>query len=204
MAASSAALAGTAMADEAAAGTVVGTAAVNFTQEADILIISTGIGGLAAGMEPALAGKKIIFCEKKGSFGGDSASSCWFMFASGSKPQLDAGLTTTIAQAWEAVTEKQTAGFDQCDWYPEWAKSKHYANTKFVDCAIENFGCEFQQPASDEELPRLTASVILPVGASTRATPISWRPCRPSSRSWAASSSMRCAPVRSSRTKPAR
>lgn len=158
-----AAASGAALADEAApAGTVVGSDAVNFTQEADILIIGTGLGGLAAGMEPALAGKKIIFAEKKGSFGGDSASSCWFMFASGSKPQLDAGLTTTIDQAWEAVAERQTAGYDQYDWYPEWAKGKYYANTAFVDCAIENFGCEFQEPATDEELPRLAASVILP------------------------------------------
>ena len=162
--ASSAALAApvAAMADEGAAGHVVGSAEVAFSQEADILIIGTGIAGLAAGMEPALAGKKVIFAEKKGSFGGDSASSCWFMFASGSKPQLDAGLTTTIDQAWEAVAEKQTAGFDQYEWYPEWAKGKYYANTKFVDCAIENFGCQIQEPATADELPRLSASVILP------------------------------------------
>ncbi len=159
--ASSAALAAPALADDAAAH-AVGADTVNFTQETDILIVGTGLAGLAAGMEPALAGKQVTFCEKKGSFGGDSASSCWFMFANGSKPQLDAGLTTTIDQAWEAVAEKQTAGFDQYDWYPEWAKNKYYANTKFVDCAIESFGCEFQQPASDEELPRLAASVILP------------------------------------------
>ena len=160
--ASSAALAAPALADDAAAAQVVGTAAVNFTQEADVLIVGTGLSGLAAGMEPALAGKKVVFCEKKGSFGGDSASSCWFMFATGSKPQLDAGLATTIDQAWEAVAEKQTSGFDQYDWYPEWAKGKYYANVEFVDCAIENFGCSFQEPASDEELPRLAASVILP------------------------------------------
>jgi succinate dehydrogenase/fumarate reductase flavoprotein subunit len=160
--ASSAAIAAPALADEAGAGHVVGTADVNFTQEADILIVGTGLAGLAAGMEPALAGKKIIFAEKKGSFGGDSASSCWFMFASGSKPQLDAGLETTIDQAWESVAETQTAGWDQYEWFADWAKGKYYANTKFVDCGIENFGCSFQEPASAEELPRLSASVILP------------------------------------------
>ncbi len=155
--------AGTAMADEAAsAGFVVGTADINFTQEADILIIGTGLSGLAAGMEPALAGKKIIFAEKKGSFGGDSATSCFFMFASGTKPQLDAGYATTIDQAWEGVAESQTAGWEQYEWFPEWAKGKYYANTKFIDTAISDFGVTIQEPSTEEELPRLNASVILP------------------------------------------
>ena len=44
--------AGAALADEASAGGyVVGSGDVNFTQEADILIIGTGIAGLAAGMD---------------------------------------------------------------------------------------------------------------------------------------------------------
>ena len=154
--------AGTAMADEAAStGFVVGTADINFTQEADILIIGTGIAGLAAGMEPALAGKKIIFAEKKGSFGGDSNASCWFMFANGTKLQLDAGVPTTIDQAWEGAAEKQEALYDY-EWWPEWAKGKYYANTKFFDCAMENFGCSFLDPCTEEELPRLGASVVLP------------------------------------------
>lgn len=155
--------AGTAVADEAAsAGFVVGSGDVNFTKEADILIIGTGISGLAAGMQPALAGKKIIFADKKGTFGGDSAASCWFMFANGTQLQMDAGYATTIDEAWEANAESQTAGFDQYDWFPEWAKGKYYANTSFVDCAINDFGCSFQEPATEEELPRLGASVILP------------------------------------------
>jgi NADPH-dependent 2,4-dienoyl-CoA reductase/sulfur reductase-like enzyme len=152
--AGSSALAGTALADETA-GYLVGASDINFTQEADILIVGTGLSGLAAGMAPALAGKKIIYAEKKGSFGGDSALSCWFMFANGSQPQIEAGYTTTIDEAWEAAAESQTAGFDQYDWYPEWAKGKYYANTAFVDSAINDFGCSIQEPATDEELPRL-------------------------------------------------
>ena len=110
--------AGAAMADEA--GYLVGSSDIAFSEETDILIIGTGVAGLAAGMEPALAGKKIIFAEKKGSFGGDSAMSCWFMFATGTKNQLEHGAQTTIEQAWEKAKEKQTATFD-FDWWPQYA-----------------------------------------------------------------------------------
>ena len=114
--------AGAAMADEA--GYLVGSSDIAFSEETDILIIGTGVAGLAAGMEPALAGKKIIFAEKKGSFGGDSAMSCWFMFATGTKNQLEHGAQTTIEQAWEKAKEKQTATFD-FDWWPQYAEGKY-------------------------------------------------------------------------------
>lgn len=151
--------AGTAMADEGAY--LVGSGDINFAYETDILIIGTGIAGLAAGMEPALAGKKIIYAEKKGAWGGDSNSSCWFMFGTGTKNQLNAGIETTIDQAWEAAAEKQSALYEYA-WWPEWAKGKYYANTKFFDCAMEHFDCAFQAPCTMEELPRLGSGVILP------------------------------------------
>ena len=99
--------AGAAMADEA--GYLVGSSDIAFSEETDILIIGTGIAGLAAGMEPALAGKKIIFAEKKGSFGGDSATSCWFMFATGienSAPTVAGG--------------RRRDQLDECGFYRRW------------------------------------------------------------------------------------
>ena len=149
-------------AEGGADASVVGYEPVSFDQETDILIIGTGYAGLAAAMAPALAGKKIVLAEKQQMMGGDSAGSCCFMFANGTQLQLDAGIPTTIDEYWEGAKEKQTAGFDQYDWYPEWVKGKTYANTKFVDSAINDFGAKFQKPASDEELPHLAASVILP------------------------------------------
>ena len=151
--------AGAAMADEA--GYLVGSSDIAFSEETDILIIGTGVAGLAAGMEPALAGKKIIFAEKKGSFGGDSAMSCWFMFATGTKNQLEHGAQTTIEQAWEKAKEKQTATFD-FDWWPQYAEGKYFATTKFFDCAAENFGCDFLEPCTMEELPKFGPAVVLP------------------------------------------
>ncbi|WP_304427406.1 FAD-binding protein, partial [uncultured Adlercreutzia sp.] len=142
--------------------TLVGYQPVNFTEETDILIIGSGYAGLAAAMAPALAGKKIKIVEKQDQTGGDSATSCCFMFAAGTELQQAAGNPMTVDEYWEAVKEKQTAGYDQYDWYPEWVKGKTYANTKFVDSAINDFGAKFQEPCTESELPRLFGSVILP------------------------------------------
>ena len=133
---------------------VVGYEPVSFDQETDILIIGTGYAGLAAAMAPALAGKKIVLAEKQQMMGGDSAGSCCFMFANGTQLQLDAGYSHDDRRVLGMEhKEKQTAGFDQYDWYPEWVEGKTYARTpKFVDSAINDFGAEFEQPASDEEL----------------------------------------------------
>ncbi|WP_165249549.1 FAD-dependent oxidoreductase [Adlercreutzia sp. ZJ141] len=147
---------------EGSEAALVGYQPVNFTDETDILIIGTGYAGLAAAMAPALAGKKIIMTEKQVQIGGDSATSCCFMFASGTELQLNAGNPTTIDQYWEANAERLTAGHDQYEWFPEWVKGKTYANTKFVDVAINDFGAKFQEPCTEEELPRMSKSVILP------------------------------------------
>ena len=134
--ASSAALVGAgataAFADEEAI--IPGAQPVNFAQEADVLIIGTGFGGLAAAMEPIKAGKSVTLAEKKPVAGGDSLGSCCFMFASGTELQINAGYPTTIDEYWEASKEKLAAGYDY-DWYEEWVKGKTYANTKFVDVA---------------------------------------------------------------------
>jgi len=162
-----AALAGCSPSGKKSSGTadgdgLVGYKEVDFTKETEILIIGTGYAGLAAAMAPALAGKNILFAEKKSTAGGDSAASCCFMFANGTQLQIDAGITTTIDQYWEASKDKLTAGFDQYSWYPDWVKGKTYANTKFVDSAINDFGAKFQKPPTAAELPRLNAGVILP------------------------------------------
>ncbi len=141
---------------------LVGYAPVNFTDEVDILIIGSGYAGLAAAMAPALAGKKIIIAEKQAQIGGDSATSCCFMFANGTELQQAAGNPMTIDEYWEASAEKLSAGWDQYEWFGEWVKGKTYANTRFVDSAINDFGAKFQEPCTEAELPRLFGSVILP------------------------------------------
>lgn len=141
---------------------LVGYQPVSFAEEVDILIIGSGYAGLAAAMAPALAGKKILIAEKQARIGGDSATSCCFMFANGTELQKAAGNPLTIDEYWEASAEKLSAGWDQYDWFGDWVRGKTYANTRFVDSAINDFGAKFQEPCTEEELPRLFGTVILP------------------------------------------
>ena len=130
--------------------------------EAEAPLAETGEAALVAAMAPALAGKKIIIAEKQAQIGGDSATSCCFMFAAGTELQQAAGNPMTVDEYWETIKEKQTAGWEQYDWFAEWVKGKTYANTHFVDSAINDFGAKFQEPCTEAELPRLFGSVILP------------------------------------------
>lgn len=141
---------------------LVGYQPVSFTEEVDILIIGSGYAGLAAAMAPALAGKKILIAEKQARIGGDSATSCCFMFANGTELQQAAGNPLTIDEYWEASAEKLSAGWEQYEWFGDWVRGKTYANTRFVDSAINDFGAKFQEPCTEEELPRLFGTVILP------------------------------------------
>ena len=141
---------------------LVGYRPVAFAEEVDVLIIGSGYAGIAAAMEPAKAGKKVLIVEKQDHTGGDSATSCCFMFASGTELQRAAGNPMTIDDYWAAMSEKLSAGYDEYPWFGEWVKGKTYANTEFVDVAINEFGAKFQEPCTDEELPRLSGSVILP------------------------------------------
>lgn len=149
---------------------VVGSGDIAWNKEAEILIIGTGIAGLGAAMKPALEGKKVTFVDKMHQWGGDSNASCYFMFGNGTKPQIDAGLTTTIDEYWEKSKDKLTARVD-LPWYPAWIEGNTRAMTKWVDSAINDFGATFQKPATEEELPRLFSSVILPghgIGSGTQ------------------------------------
>lgn len=165
-----AALAGCASSDDSAPladtgeAALVGYQPVSFAEETDILIIGSGYAALAAAMAPALAGKKIIMAEKQLQTGGDSATSCCFMFANGTELQQAAGNPKTIDEYWEASAEKLSAGWDQYEWFGEWVKGKTYAMTNFVNSAINDFGAKFQEPCTEAELPRLFGSVILPEG----------------------------------------
>ncbi|MBQ3105934.1 MAG: FAD-dependent oxidoreductase [Eggerthellaceae bacterium] len=148
--------------EAAAAGEyVVGAADINWAKETEILIIGTGIAGLAAAMKPALEGKKITFVDKMHTWGGDSVTSCYFMFGNGTKPQLAVGMRT-FEEYWEASKEKAQAAYPEFEWYPAWIEGRTRAMTKWVDSCIDDFGATFQEPATPEELPRLNASVILP------------------------------------------
>jgi fumarate reductase flavoprotein subunit len=87
-------------------GTVVGSGAIKWVEETEVIIIGTGIAGLAVGMPLVLAGKKVTFIEKLAAYGGESVLSCGFMNFSGTKWQQDNGIKGTVDEAWEASKDR--------------------------------------------------------------------------------------------------
>lgn len=160
--------AGAAGAGDGAASTgaeiLVGAGDINFTAETEILIIGTGIAGLAAGMSPAKAGKKVMYLEKVGAFGGESKMSCGFMFFSGTDFQKENGIEGTVEEAWEAGKERYTTSktFTE-DWYAEWIEKRFFATTDFLNMATGDFDAKMQKPASPE-VTNLASSMLLPEG----------------------------------------
>lgn len=89
---------------------VVGSTAINFTEETDVLIIGTGIAGMSAAMDPVEAGHKVMLTDKLDRVGGESFISCGVMNVSGSKMQLDAGIPGDLEEKWakyQPVLEKR-------------------------------------------------------------------------------------------------
>ncbi len=145
-----------------AEGTIVGASGVNFTEETDVLILGTGIAGLAAGMPPAKAGKKVMFVEKLPLYGGESKLSCGFMFFSGSEFQIANGIPGTIDESWEAGKERMTVSPNFTEsWYGDWIKKRYYGSTDFINMAINDFGAVMQKPATPE-VTNLYTSMLLP------------------------------------------
>jgi fumarate reductase flavoprotein subunit len=144
-------------------GHVVGASDINWAKETEILIIGTGIAGLAAGVAPALAGKKVTFVEKLSTFGGESIISCGFMFFYGSKYQIENGLTVTLDEFWEQVKERyQSSELYPESWWADWTKRRFFATTAFGDAITQEFGARWQKPPSAEVVGSLAASVLLP------------------------------------------
>lgn len=145
-----------------AEGTVVGVTDVNFTAETDVLVLGTGIAGLAAAMAPAKNGKKVMMVEKLPLYGGESKISCGFMFFYGSDYQKANGIETTAEEMWEKSKERLTTSerFTE-SWYGEWIERRFFGTTDFINMAMNDFGATMQKPAT-MEVTNLANSMLLP------------------------------------------
>lgn len=149
----------------ASAGFVVGASDVDFSVEAEVVILGTGIAGLAAGMPLVSAGKDVVFVEKLPIFGGESKLSCGFMFFNGSDFQIENGIEGTVEQGWEASKERLTTSqlFTE-SWYGEWIEKRYFAATDFINMAMNDFGATMQKPASPEVTNLFTAMLLPDAG----------------------------------------
>ena len=153
---------GVGRANNSGATAVVGASEVNFVEEADVLILGTGIAGLAAGMPLVKAGKKVMFVEKLPIYGGESKISCGFMFFNGSDYQIQNGIRATVDEGWEASKDRLTVSQNFTEsWYGDWIKRRYYGATGFINMAMKEFGATMQKPATPE-VTNLYSSMLLP------------------------------------------
>lgn len=74
---------------------------VYFSEEADILIVGSGIAGLSAAMDPSEAGYSVIVADKQDILGGESYCAVGLIHVTGSELQKKAGIDTSTDDAWK-------------------------------------------------------------------------------------------------------
>jgi fumarate reductase flavoprotein subunit len=119
---------------------IAGYTPVSFAQETDVLIVGTGIAGMAAAIQPLKAGKKVVLIDKMGYFGGESSLSCGFFNIAGSKYQQDFGIALTIEEQWEKVQSFYTESKDDLEYF----KELYMGQTAWCDVVTQEFGVTWQ------------------------------------------------------------
>lgn len=136
--------AGVAFADEAPAvsAAAIGDAAVNFSQEVDVLICGAGISGMMAAYETANAGLNTLIVEQNGFYGGDAIYSAACMMCNTARltqeerPEKYSSLDE-LRERFAPYYEDNEAGLDQLMTLQEWGG-------KWMDLMHYDWGYQFQ------------------------------------------------------------
>ena len=143
-AAVAAAGAGSALADEApAAGAIaLGDAAVNFSQEVDVLVCGAGISGMMCAYETASAGLTTLIAEQNGFYGGDAIYSAACMMCNTARLTQEErpekySTIDELRERFAPYYENDEAGLDQLMLLQEWGG-------KWMDLMHYDWGYEFQ------------------------------------------------------------
>lgn len=154
----------------AAEGYVVGVGDISWVDEADIVIVGTGITGLSAAIAPIKAGKRVIVLEKLSAYGGESGMSCGFFFHVGTNFLKQRGMVMTTDEGWEKCRETVLAMAEASGkteaWYEDWFKGMYYAGTEWADVVTDEFGAKWQEPVDiggfTDDLGTAYSTIMLP------------------------------------------
>lgn len=135
---------GSALADEASAAgaAALGDAAVNFSQEVDVLICGAGISGMMAAYETASAGLSTLIVEQNGFYGGDAIYSAACMMCNTAcltqeeRPEKYSTIDE-LRERFAPYYENDEAGLDQLMMLQEWGG-------KWMDLMHYDWGYQFQ------------------------------------------------------------
>lgn len=117
---------------------------INFSKEVDVLIVGSGIAGLSAAIEPSEAGHSVIVADKLDVLGGESYTSTGLFFVSGTDIQKNAGITTSIDDAWAKRSSELLANGFGPDLSFE--KTLFSTQTDWVNRIVSDYGAKFSDP----------------------------------------------------------
>lgn len=123
--------------------TAMGQPPISFGQDVDVLIVGSGVAGLSAAMDPLKAKRSVMVVEKLDLLGGESYDSNGVMRIAGTDLQQQAGVKTTVDEAW-AVRKKEleAAGLDKFDF----AKLLFSTATEWANRLASEYGAQFADP----------------------------------------------------------
>ncbi|BAK45641.1 succinate dehydrogenase [Eggerthella sp. YY7918] len=131
--------------DQADTFTAVGERAVSFSSDVDVVIVGSGVAGLSAAMAPLEAGRSVQIVEKLDLLGGESYQSNGVMYVADSAVQQQAGVKTTVDEAWSAL-EKNLGDMSATD--RDFAKVLYTAGTEWANHLVDEYGVQFADPAA--------------------------------------------------------
>lgn len=142
-------------ADKAA---VMGQPAVSFASDVDVLIVGSGVAGLSAALDPVEAKRSVLIVDKLDLLGGESYESNGVMRVAGTDIQQQAGVKTSVDDAWNARKKELTAaGFDDLDF----AKTLFSTSTDWVNRLAADYGAQFADPKTYAQ-GNANAAILLP------------------------------------------
>ena len=146
-------------AGEQSSESVVGSPAVSFSEEVDVLIVGSGIAGLSAAMDPIEQNRSVLVVEKTDLLGGESYNANGLFYLSGTSLQKNAGNKKTADDAWKerkAQLEAQgkTSGL-------RLKQNLVLAQASWVDRVASDYKAVFADP-KEYAKGGLTDSVLLP------------------------------------------
>lgn len=134
-----------------------GSAAVSFSQSADVVIIGSGIAGFSAAMDPLEAGMSVLIAEKQSLLGGESYLSNGVFYVVGTELQQAAGVGVNPDDAWVARLDAEGADWDEAR--QEYQKRLFDRAPAWVDRVIADYGASFANP---EDYAGVSTDIILP------------------------------------------
>lgn len=138
---------------------VVGSPAVSFAQETDVLIVGSGIAGLSAAMDPIEQNRSVLVVEKTDLLGGESYDANGLFYLSGTSLQKSAGIEKSADDVWkerkaQLEAEGKTTGL-------RLKQNLVLAQASWVDRVVNDYKAAFADP-KEYAKGGLTDSVLLP------------------------------------------